>query len=429
MTAHTAPAPNTANPVPTASRLSLIALTAIAPISWGTTYAVTTEFLPADRPLFTGLVRALPAGLLLLAISRRLPRGVWWWKAAALGALNIGAFFPLLFLSAYRLPGGMAAVVGSVGPLFVAGLATVLLGERPTVRTLLTGIAAALGVSLVVLKAAGALDPVGLFAALASTASMSTGTVLTKRWGRPAGVGPLALAGWQLAAGGLLIAPLALLVEGAPPPLDTRAIGGYLYLALANTAVSYWLWIRGIGRLSATQVTFLGPLSPLTAAIVGWAALGQGLTPLQLLGMTIAFGATILGQLRPRPTGPTPGRLALHDEPRPAEEEQRPVGRIPLPQPLARKRRAPHRRDEGQGAVPRILGPAGPGRQLRLPAERGRDRLALRRPAEPGARAYQGGPALGEFGGEQIDGKPGVEVSDIRGVSVVGHTGHDQACH
>ncbi|MDX3453026.1 EamA family transporter [Streptomyces sp. ME02-8801-2C] len=282
-----------------ASRSALvptIALTALAPISWGTTYAVATEFLPPDRPLFTGLLRALPAGLVLLALTRVLPRGAWWWKATVLGALNIGAFFPLLFLSAYRLPGGMAAVVGSVGPLFVAGLAAVFLGERPTVRTLLTGVAAALGVSLVVLKAAGALDPVGVLAALASTASMSTGTVLTKRWGRPDGVGPLALTGWQLTAGGLLIAPLALLVEGAPPALDGRAAAGYLYLALANTAVAYWLWFRGIGRLTATQVTFLGPLSPLTAAIVGWAALGQALTPVQLAGMGLAFGATVVGQ-------------------------------------------------------------------------------------------------------------------------------------
>ncbi|MFE0512983.1 EamA family transporter, partial [Streptomyces sp. NPDC058964] len=229
--------------------------------------------------------------------ARVLPRGAWWWKAAVLGALNIGAFFPLLFLSAYRLPGGMAAVVGSVGPLFVVGLSAVLLGQRPTARTLLTGAAAAFGVSLVVLRAAGALDAVGVLAALAATASMSTGTVLTKRWGRPDGVGPLALTGWQLTAGGLLIAPVALLAEGAPPALDGRAAGGYLYLALANTAVAYWLWFRGIGRLTATQVTFLGPLSPLTAAVVGWAALGQALTPVQLAGMALAFGATAAGQL------------------------------------------------------------------------------------------------------------------------------------
>ncbi|MFF7946805.1 EamA family transporter [Streptomyces griseorubiginosus] len=288
------------------NRVATVLLTALAPVSWGTTYAVTTEFLPPDRPLFTGMMRALPAGLLLLALARVLPRGVWWGKAAVLGALNIGAFFPLLFLAAYRLPGGMAAVVGSVGPLIVVGLSAVLLGQRPTARSVLTGLVAAFGVSLVVLKAAGALDAVGVAAAFASSASMSAGTVLTKRWGRPDGVGPLALTAWQLTAGGLLIAPLAFLVEGAPPALDGRAVGGYLYLALANTAVAYWLWFRGIGRLTATQVTFLGPLSPLTAAVLGWAALGQSLTPVQLAGMALAFGATVAGQLGVRPPAARP---------------------------------------------------------------------------------------------------------------------------
>ncbi|MCV2463232.1 EamA family transporter [Streptomyces sp. ICN988] len=283
-----------------ATRPTVIALTALAPVSWGTTYAVTTEFLPPDRPLFTALARALPAGLLLLALSRVLPRGAWWVKAAALGALNIGAFFPLLFLSAYRMPGGMAAVVGSLGPLLVVGLSTLLLGQRPTARSVLTGAVAAFGVSLVVLEAAGTLDALGVLAAVAATASMSAGTVLTQRWGRPDGVGPLALTSWQLTAGGLLLAPLALLVEGAPPALDGPAIGGYLYLALANTALAYWLWFRGIGRLSATQVTFLGPLSPLTAAVIGWAVLGEALGPVQLVGMALAFGATLAGQRAPR---------------------------------------------------------------------------------------------------------------------------------
>lgn len=297
------------------SRPALITLTALAPVSWGTTYAVTTEFLPPDRPLFTALVRALPAGLLLLALARVLPRGAWWWKAAVLGALNIGAFFPLLFLSAYRLPGGLAAVVGSAGPLFVAGLSALLLGQRPSARTLVTGAVAAFGVSLVVLRAAGALDTLGLLAAVASTVSMSTGTVLTQRWGRPEGVGPLALTGWQLTAGGLLIAPLAFLIEGAPPALDGRAVGGYLYLAVANTAVAYWLWFRGIGRMTATQVTFLGPLSPLTAAVVGWAALGQALTPVQLVGMGLAFGATVAGQFVTRPSRTSEHTVKVHTEP------------------------------------------------------------------------------------------------------------------
>ncbi|CAM5577694.1 hypothetical protein STANM309S_01982 [Streptomyces tanashiensis] len=206
-------------------KAAVVALTALAPISWGSTYFVTTEFLPPDRPLFTGLMRALPAGLLLLALTRKLPQGAWWWKSAVLGALNIGAFFPLLFLAAYRLPGGVAAVVGSVGPLFVVGLAALFLGEKPTTRTLLTAVAAAFGVSLVVLKAGAAFDLVGIVAGLLSSLSMSAGIVFTKRWGRPEGVGALALTGWQLTAGGLVILPVAFLVEGAPARPDRHQPG------------------------------------------------------------------------------------------------------------------------------------------------------------------------------------------------------------
>ncbi|MGW4705236.1 EamA family transporter [Streptomyces sp. NPDC004285] len=281
-------------------KAALVALTAIAPISWGSTYYVTTEFLPADRPLFTGLMRALPAGLALLALTRKLPQGAWWWKSAVLGALNIGAFFPLLFLAAYRLPGGVAAVVGSVGPLFVVGLAALFLGEKPTVKSLLTAVTAAFGVSLVVLKAGAAFDTVGVVAGLLSALSMSAGIVFTKRWGRPEGVGALALTGWQLTAGGLVILPLAFLMEGAPPALTGTNLAGYAYLAFGNTAISYFLWFRGIERMSASSATLLGPLSPITAAVIGWVALGQALGPVQVLGMLIAFGATLAGQLSPR---------------------------------------------------------------------------------------------------------------------------------
>ncbi|MFG2879182.1 EamA family transporter [Streptomyces sp. NPDC048337] len=278
-------------------RIATVALTALAPISWGSTYAVATELLPPDRPLFTGVMRALPAGLLLTALSRTLPKGEWWWKSAVLGTLNIGAFFPLLFLTAYRLPGGVAAVLGSTAPLFAVGLAALVLGERAGLRTVLAAVVGVFGVSMVVLTAQAKLDLVGIIAGVVSAASMAAGTVMTKRWGRPEGVGPLAMTGWQLTAGGLVIIPIAALVEGAPPTLDGKAFLGYGYMMLINTGIAYWLWFRGIGKLTATSVTLLGPLSPLTAAVIGWAALGQSLNAVQLVGMAIAFGATVAGQL------------------------------------------------------------------------------------------------------------------------------------
>ncbi|WP_067696444.1 EamA family transporter [Nocardia jejuensis] len=278
-----------------------LALTGLAPLVWGSTYAITTEFLPPDRPLFTALMRALPAGLLLLAVTRKLPHGQWIWKAGVLGVLNIGAFFPLLFLAAYRLPGGVAGVLGAAAPLIALGVASVALNDKLTTRKVAAGAVGMLGVSLVVLRATAALDTIGLIAGLAGAASMAVGTVMTKRWGRPEGVTPLAMTGWQLTAGGILLLPLALIVEGGPPALDARAIGGYLFLGLIGTALAYSLWFRGLARANATSVAFLGLLSPLSAAVIGWIALGQALSPLQVLGMAIALGGTLLGQTTPRP--------------------------------------------------------------------------------------------------------------------------------
>ena len=297
------------------SQARTIALTALAPITWGTTYAVTTELLPPGRPLLTALLRALPAGLLLLALGRTLPRGRWWGRAITLGMLNIGVFFVLLFLAAYRLPGGVAAVVGAAGPLVVVGLSALLLNQKVRLRSVLLGIGGVAGVAMVVLTATARLDAIGIAAGLAGTLAMSTGTVLAKRWGPPPGVKVTAFAGWQLTAGGLFLLPLAFLVEGAPPALTGTNVLGYLYLALVNTALGYWLWFRGVRTLSPVPLTFLGLLSPLTATTVGWALLGQALTPLQVAGMVVAFGTLVLGQLHGRPATVTSASTGKDEAP------------------------------------------------------------------------------------------------------------------
>ena len=103
-----------------------VALTALAPIAWATTYAITQLWLPPGRPLFSAMVRCLPVGLLLLAWRRRLPTGDWRWKAAVLGILNFGGFFALLFVGAYRLPGGLASTLQASGPLVIMLLAWLL---------------------------------------------------------------------------------------------------------------------------------------------------------------------------------------------------------------------------------------------------------------------------------------------------------------
>ncbi|MFD8869815.1 MULTISPECIES: EamA family transporter [unclassified Streptomyces] len=288
----------------TSRDLPRTALTALAPAVWGTTYIVTTELLPPGHPLFAGLLRALPAGLIALAFTRTLPRGAWWGKAAALGVLNIGLFLPLLFIAAERLPGGVAATLSAAQPLIVAVLAVPVLHERLSARRLFWGVTGVVGVGLVVIGPNAALDTVGIVAGLAGAATMALGVTLTKRWGRPEGVSPLAFTGWQLTAGGLFLAPLTFLAEGAPPAIDLTAALGYLWLGLVGGLLTFVLWFQGIATLPVTSVAVLGLLSPLVAATLGAALLGQTLGPVQLVGFGLALAAIVAGQL-PAPTRST----------------------------------------------------------------------------------------------------------------------------
>ncbi|MET7299171.1 EamA family transporter [Embleya sp. NPDC005575] len=274
-------------------------LAAVGPVTWGTTYLVTTEYLPSGVPLGAGVIRALPAGLLLLLISRTLPRGDWWWRSAVLGALNIGALFALLFVAAYRLPGDVAATLSAVQPLLVAAIALVLLGVRPTRWQLGWGVAGVVGVGLIVLRGQISFDLIGILAGLGGAASMAVGVVLTKRWGRPPGAGTLAFTSWQLTAGGLLLAPVALAVEGLPPAPDAAALGGYAWLAVLATALAHSLWFQGLGRLPVTAVSFLTLLSPAVATALGWLVLDQSLTPLQGVGFALALLSIAAAQLTP----------------------------------------------------------------------------------------------------------------------------------
>lgn len=288
--------------------------TALTPAVWGTTYLVATEFLPAGRPLLAATLRALPVGLVFLAVGRRLPSGAWWWRSAALGVLNIGAFFALLFVAAFRLPGGVAATAGAVQPLVAAALAALLLGEAFTRRTALAGAAGVVGVAMLVLGPDASLDPIGVVAAVGGTLAMALGVVLTKHWGRP--VDLLTFTGWQLSAGGLFLLPILLVAEGVPGEFTIRNVIGFAWLGVVGTGAAYANWFQGVQRLPIATVSILGLLSPLVATVAGWIVLDQRLGPVQLLGAVLVLAAVAFPQLVPsshrggrrrEDAAPTPG--------------------------------------------------------------------------------------------------------------------------
>lgn len=293
----------------TAHRVGWTALTAVVPMVWGTTYIVTTHLLPEGHPLFAAMMRSLPAGLIALLIARQLPRGSWWWKSLVLGILNMGAFFPLLFLSAQLLPGGVAATLGAAQPIVIAFLAVAILHERLSVWRVCWGVLGMTGVALVVLGPGAAMSPVGILAGLAGAVSMGTGVVLTKKWGRPEGVSAIGLAGWLLTAAGLVLLLPTLLIDGIPAGIDGTAVLGYAWLGLIGALLTYTIWFSGIRRLPVTATALLGLLSPLVAATLGAAIAGEALTLVQVLGFAIALAAMLAGQL------PSP-RIGQRDHPR-----------------------------------------------------------------------------------------------------------------
>ena len=229
----------------------------------------------------------------------------------------------------WGLSGGVAATLGAIQPLLVLFLARVALGSGITMLGIVAAVSGLIGVAMLVLGPTSSLDPIGIAAALLGAASMAAGTVMTRKWQPP--VSPLTFTAWQLTAGGLLLIPVALMVEPGFPIPNLTNLAGLVWLGLIGAALTYFLWFRGIARLSPTTVTSFGFLSPTSAVLLGWIILGEALSPLQMIGVIVVLASIWLGQRAARPA-PAPSGQRRADRPaRPV-----PSQRLPKPRP-ARK--------------------------------------------------------------------------------------------
>ncbi len=269
-------------------------ITMLAPLIWGSTYIVTTELLPPGLPFTAALLRTLPAGVLLTLCNRHLPKRGEWGRLALLSALNIGFFQALLFVAAYRLPGGAAAVVGAIQPLLVMGMAWMLDRRRPAYLAIWASVLAVIGMAVLLLSPGAVWSPTGIAAALLGAACMAAGTYLARRWRSEMPV--LAFTGWQLLAGGLMLAPVAWAFDPPLPALSATQVLSYVYLSVFGALLAYVLWFRGIAHLSPVAVSSLGLLSPLAAVVFGWALLGQAVTGLSLIGLVTVLGSVLAVQ-------------------------------------------------------------------------------------------------------------------------------------
>jgi probable blue pigment (indigoidine) exporter len=295
-----------------------LAVTALAPVAWGANYVVTRQLLPVDAPLWGSAIRALPAGLVLLAVARALPRGVWWWRSAALGTLNVGAFFLLVYVAAQLLPSSVAASVMALAPLVMAGFAWLWVAERLSGQVLAGAVAGIVGVLLLVGGAGGTIDPWGVGASAAALVLSSAGAVLTKRWAD--GTPLVALTAWQLIFGGLALVVVAVAVEGGPPAVDAGGAAGFAFTTLVATALANLCWFAGLTRLRAATVGVVGLLNPVTGVLLGALVAHETFTREQLAGIALVLAgilATTLAPARRIPAEPAEELLPSpsHDTP------------------------------------------------------------------------------------------------------------------
>ena len=276
------------------ANLKWVLITAIAPVAWGTTYFVTRHFLPVDYPLYGAVIRALPAGLFLLAITRKRPHGSWWWKSLVLGTLNVGTFFILVYLAAQLLPSSIASTLMASSAAVMMLLAWPILSERPGIFSIIGAATGFSGVCIMLLTGTESVNLFGVLASLAAMALSSIGYILTKKWGPDVSI--LALTSWQLIAGALVVAPIAVMTEGAFPYLDAQALLGFSYVTFLATALAFAAWFAGLRHLRAGTVGIIGLLNPVTGVLLGVFIASEPFGPRQIIGTILVLLGVLIGQ-------------------------------------------------------------------------------------------------------------------------------------
>jgi drug/metabolite transporter (DMT)-like permease len=183
-------------------------------------------------------------------------------------------------------------------------------GERPSRVTLVGALVAGLGLLLVLDLASGAdLSPIGVAWALVAMVGCATYFVLSAD--EHTGIPPIALA-----AGGMLVAAVALAVLGMTRVLPMRAEGGTVDLAgtpvvwwvpivllgVVTAAVSYVSGIAAIRRLGSRLASFVALLEVVSGVAWAWVLLDELPRTVQLLGGVLILAGVVGVKLGERAT-------------------------------------------------------------------------------------------------------------------------------
>lgn len=272
---------------------------AVSFLSFGTSGAFVKPLLEAGwSPAAAVTARALTAGLVLLPLVVVVMRGRWGllrearWPVLGMGLVGVAVTQVLYFAAIQRIPVATALLIEFLAPLILVGFTWAVSRRTPAPVVLVGSVLAVGGLVLVIGPGAiQAVDPVGLAAAFGAAIGCSVYFVIAARPNN--GLPPVALAG-----AGLLVAVPVLALVGLTGLLPYTATFGdvplfgeptawwvpLLVVAVVGTALAYASGITASGALGSRLASFIALLEVVSASLFAWLLLGEGLSPLQLVG-------------------------------------------------------------------------------------------------------------------------------------------------
>ncbi|MBK5305160.1 MAG: EamA family transporter [Frankiaceae bacterium] len=239
-------------------------------------------------------VRFSVAAVLLLALARlrgeRLPRGRSLRKLALLGGIGYVVESLCYFAALTRISAGLTALLLYVYPALVVVLSAVLLRHRPRRVAVLCVAVASIGTALTIGPVAGG-QAVGVLLGLGAAASYAIYIVLSSTAAH--GIGPLATSAIVMAACGLVYDALALATR-APLPSSAAAWTALAGVTVLGTVVAVAAFFAALALLGPSDTAVLSTMEPVVSVGVAAVALGETLSPVQLVGGALVVGAVIV---------------------------------------------------------------------------------------------------------------------------------------
>lgn len=240
--------------------------------------------------------------------------------ALLLGALAIAAPFMLIALGELTVPSGLAGVLASTTPMFIALFAPMLDRSMMLNRRQGAGLIVGLvGVALVVgAHFIGSLGELfGALALLGAAASGALSSFIVKLQYKDKGIPPSTTSFFSLGIGALLTLPVAVITAPRELP-GARAVLAVIVLGLVCTALAFMLYYSLIDQIGEERASLATYLTPAFALLYGVLLLGESLTVASVIGLVLIIAGaeiTLRGAGARRPGREARVRLQAHHPP------------------------------------------------------------------------------------------------------------------